>query len=49
MRGTALRTGPLAYAAIPDGYTAHIAMQEAEEHGDAVTWFDHVISETYGG
>jgi hypothetical protein len=26
---------------------AHIAMQEADEHGQVVTWLDHVTDEEY--
>jgi hypothetical protein len=27
---------------------AHIAMQEADEDGQVVTWLDHVTDEEYG-
>ena len=27
---------------------AHVAMQEADENGDVVTWLDHVTDEEYG-
>ena len=27
---------------------AHVAMQEADENGQVVTWLDHVTDEEYG-
>ena len=27
---------------------AHVAIQEADDHGQVVTWLDHVTDEEYG-
>ena len=27
---------------------AHVAMHEADEHGEVVTWLDHVTDDEYG-
>ena len=35
------------HGATPDRFMAHIAMQEADEHGHVVTWLHHVTDEEY--
>lgn len=30
------------HGATPDRFMAHIALQEADEHGEVVTWLEHV-------
>ena len=36
------------HGATPDRFMAHVAMQEADENGDIVTWLDHVTDTEYG-
>ena len=36
------------HGATPDRFMAHVAMQEADEAGEVVTWLDHVTDEEYG-
>jgi quercetin dioxygenase-like cupin family protein len=36
------------HGAAPGRTMAHIAMQEADEHGIDVVWFEHVTDEEYG-
>jgi quercetin dioxygenase-like cupin family protein len=36
------------HGAAPNRFMAHIAMQEADDSGTAVTWLDHVTDEEYG-
>lgn len=36
------------HGATPDRFMAHVAMQEADERGEVVTWSDHVTDEEYG-
>ncbi len=35
------------HGATPDRFMAHIAMQEADEDGQVVTWLEHVTDEEY--
>ncbi len=35
------------HGATPDRFMAHIAVQEADENGDVVTWLDHVTDDEY--
>jgi quercetin dioxygenase-like cupin family protein len=35
------------HGAAPDRFMAHIAMQEADEQGNVVTWLDHVTDMEY--
>ena len=35
------------HGAAPDRFMAHVAIQEADEHGHVVTWLDHVTDEEY--
>jgi len=35
------------HGATPDRFMAHVAMQEADEHGQVVTWLEHVTDEEY--
>lgn len=35
------------HGATPDRFMAHVAMQEADDHGQVVTWLDHVTEEDY--
>jgi quercetin dioxygenase-like cupin family protein len=35
------------HGATPDRFMAHIAMQEADEQGQVVTWLEHVTEEQY--
>jgi quercetin dioxygenase-like cupin family protein len=35
------------HGATPDRFMAHVAMQEADEHGEVVTWLDHVSDDEY--
>lgn len=35
------------HGATPDRFMAHIAMQEADENGQVVTWLEHVTDEEY--
>ena len=35
------------HGATPDRYMAHIAMQEADDTGQVVTWLDHVTDNEY--
>jgi quercetin dioxygenase-like cupin family protein len=35
------------HGATPDRFMAHVAMQEADENGEVVTWLDHVTDEEY--
>jgi quercetin dioxygenase-like cupin family protein len=37
------------HGATPDRFMAHVAMQEADETGQVVTWLEHVRDEEYGG
>jgi quercetin dioxygenase-like cupin family protein len=36
------------HGAAPERFMAHVAMQEADENGQVVTWLDHVTDEEYG-
>jgi quercetin dioxygenase-like cupin family protein len=36
------------HGATPERFMAHVAMQEADENGEVVTWLDHVTDEEYG-
>ncbi len=36
------------HGATPDRFMAHVAMHEADEHGEVVTWLDHVTDDEYG-
>ena len=36
------------HGATSDRFMAHVAMQEADEHGEVVTWLDHVTDDEYG-
>ena len=36
------------HGATPDRFMSHVAMQEADENGEVVTWLDHVTDEEYG-
>jgi len=36
------------HGAAPDRFMAHIAMQQADDDGNVVTWGDHVTDEQYG-
>jgi quercetin dioxygenase-like cupin family protein len=35
------------HGATPDRFMAHVAIQEADERGQVVTWLDHVMDEEY--
>jgi quercetin dioxygenase-like cupin family protein len=35
------------HGATPDRFMAHVAIQEADDNGDVVTWLDHVSDEDY--
>lgn len=35
------------HGATPDRFMAHVAMQEADENGQVVTWLEHVTDEEY--
>lgn len=35
------------HGATPDRFMAHVAMQEADEQGEVVTWLEHVTDEEY--
>ncbi len=35
------------HGASTDRFMAHIAIQEADEHGNVVTWLEHVTDEAY--
>jgi quercetin dioxygenase-like cupin family protein len=35
------------HGATPDRFMAHVAMQEADENGEVVTWLDHVTDQEY--
>ncbi|MFE3542763.1 cupin domain-containing protein [Nocardia sp. NPDC059177] len=35
------------HGATADCFMAHVAMQEADDHGQVVTWLDHVSDEDY--
>jgi quercetin dioxygenase-like cupin family protein len=36
------------HGAAPDRFMAHIAIQEVDDEGSAVTWGEHVTDEEYG-
>jgi quercetin dioxygenase-like cupin family protein len=36
------------HGATSDRFMAHVAIQEADENGQVVTWLDHVTEEEYG-
>jgi quercetin dioxygenase-like cupin family protein len=36
------------HGASPGRFMAHVAIQEADEDGEVVTWLDHVTDEEYG-
>jgi quercetin dioxygenase-like cupin family protein len=36
------------HGATADRFMAHVAMQEADDDGEVVTWLDHVTDEEYG-
>ncbi len=35
------------HGATPDRFMAHVAIQEADDNGDVVTWLDHVTDSEY--
>lgn len=35
------------HGATPDRFMSHVAIQEADEHGEVVTWGEHVTDEEY--
>jgi quercetin dioxygenase-like cupin family protein len=35
------------HGATPDRFMAHVAIQEADQNGDVVTWLDHVTDSEY--
>jgi quercetin dioxygenase-like cupin family protein len=37
------------HGAAPNRFMAHVAMQEADENGQVVTWLEHVTDEEFGG
>jgi quercetin dioxygenase-like cupin family protein len=37
------------HGATTDRFMAHVALQEADDHGQVVTWLDHVTDDEYGG
>jgi quercetin dioxygenase-like cupin family protein len=37
------------HGASPNRFMAHVAMQEADDHGQVVTWLEHVTDQDYGG
>jgi quercetin dioxygenase-like cupin family protein len=37
------------HGAAPNRFMAHVAIQEADDNGSAVTWAEHVTDEEYGG
>jgi len=37
------------HGATSDRFMAHVAMQEADENGQVVTWLEHVTDEEFGG
>ncbi|MEB3372124.1 cupin domain-containing protein [Saccharopolyspora sp. S2-29] len=37
------------HGATPDRFMAHVAIQEADENGEVVTWGEHVTDEEYAG
>jgi quercetin dioxygenase-like cupin family protein len=37
------------HGATPDRFMAHVAMQEADDQGQVVTWLEHVSDEDYAG
>jgi quercetin dioxygenase-like cupin family protein len=37
------------HGATPDRFMAHVAVQEADENGQVVSWLEHVSDEEYGG
>ena len=37
------------HGATPDRFMAHVAIQEADENGQVVTWGDQVADEEYEG
>ena len=36
------------HGATADRFMAHVALQEADDHGEVVTWLDHVTDDEYG-
>ena len=36
------------HGATPDRFMAHVAIQEADDNGQVVTWLDHVTDAEYG-
>lgn len=49
--GDVVYTGPGEehwHGATPDRFMAHVAMQEADDEGQVVTWLEHVTDEEYG-
>jgi quercetin dioxygenase-like cupin family protein len=36
------------HGATPNRFMAHVAMQEADDNGEVVTWLEHVTDEEYG-
>lgn len=36
------------HGAAPDRFMTHLAMHQVDEHGNAVTWGEHVTDEEYG-
>ncbi len=37
------------HGASPDRFMAHVALQQADEHGEVVTWLEHVTDADYRG
>lgn len=37
------------HGATPDRFMAHVAMQEADDQGQVVTWLEHVTDQEYRG
>ena len=37
------------HGATPDRFRAHVAMQEADDQGQVVTWLEHVADDEYRG
>ncbi|MBO0926144.1 cupin domain-containing protein [Cellulomonas sp. zg-ZUI199] len=37
------------HGASPDRFMAHVALQQADDHGEVVTWLEHVTDADYRG
>lgn len=37
------------HGATPDRFMANVTIQEADDHGEIVTWLEHVTEEDYTG